>query len=76
MALVPPTVQRLVKAGHEVVVESGAGDGAFFPDAGYAAAGRSRGRTATRSSRAASVLLGGAAAARERYSRHSPPARW
>jgi NAD(P) transhydrogenase subunit alpha len=39
VALVPLTVQRLVKAGHELVVESGAGEGSFFPDADYAAAG-------------------------------------
>lgn len=39
VALVPLTVQRLVKAGHEVAVESGAGEGSFLPDAEYAAAG-------------------------------------
>jgi len=39
VALVPLTVQRLVKAGHELVVQSGAGERSFFPDADYAAAG-------------------------------------
>lgn len=39
VALVPLTVQRLVKAGHEVVVESGAGEGSFYADAEYATAG-------------------------------------
>jgi len=39
VALAPPIVQRLVKAGHEVAIESGAGEGAFFPDAAFAAAG-------------------------------------
>lgn len=39
MALAPITIQRLVKAGHEVLVESGAGTGAFFPDDAYTAVG-------------------------------------
>ncbi len=39
VALVPLAVQRLVKAGHELLVQSGAGEGSFFPDADYAAAG-------------------------------------
>lgn len=39
VALAPATVQRLIKAGHEVRVESGAGNGAFFPDEAYVAAG-------------------------------------
>lgn len=39
VALVPATVARLVKAGHEVVIERGAGDAAFYPDAEYTAAG-------------------------------------
>lgn len=38
-ALVPEAVARLVKAGHEVAVEGGAGAAAGFPDAAYAAAG-------------------------------------
>src|SRR5690606_20130254 len=35
----PESAQRLIKAGFEVFVESGAGDHAHFPDAAYAAAG-------------------------------------
>jgi H+-translocating NAD(P) transhydrogenase subunit alpha len=41
VALAPPIVQRLIKAGHEVAVEAGAGEGAFFPDAAFSAAGAS-----------------------------------
>jgi len=39
VALVPETVPGLVKAGLEVLVEKGAGDGAWFPDGTYTAAG-------------------------------------
>ncbi len=39
VALIPQTVQRLRSAGHAVMVETGAGERAFFPDAAYAAAG-------------------------------------
>ena len=39
VALVPETVERLVKAGHEVFIEEGAGTAAGFPDSAYAAAG-------------------------------------
>jgi len=39
VALTPDVAGKLVKSGHEVVVERGAGSGAFFPDAAYAAAG-------------------------------------
>ncbi|MGH2500044.1 MAG: Re/Si-specific NAD(P)(+) transhydrogenase subunit alpha [Candidatus Limnocylindria bacterium] len=39
VALVPETVARLVKGGHDVVVERGAGEGAFFADAAYREAG-------------------------------------
>lgn len=39
VALIPDTVSRLIKQGLEVWVEAGAGDGAFFTDAAYAAAG-------------------------------------
>jgi NAD(P) transhydrogenase subunit alpha len=38
-ALVPDAVARLVKAGAEVVVQSGAGQQAYVPDAAYEAAG-------------------------------------
>jgi len=39
VALVPETVDRLIKAGLEVLVEQGAGDGAWFPDSAYSEAG-------------------------------------
>jgi H+-translocating NAD(P) transhydrogenase subunit alpha len=39
VAAVPDTVKRLVKEGHAVRVEAGAGERAFFRDADYAAAG-------------------------------------
>lgn len=39
VALVPATVARLSKAGHEIVVERGAGTAAFYPDEEYVAAG-------------------------------------
>ena len=41
VALDPETVGKLVAEGYEVLVESGAGAGAFFPDGLYAAAGAS-----------------------------------
>lgn len=39
MALVPDAAARLVKAGHQVVVQAGAGAGAGFADAAYRDAG-------------------------------------
>jgi alanine dehydrogenase len=39
VALTPAGARELVQRGHEVVVESGAGDGSSFPDATYEAAG-------------------------------------
>jgi NAD(P) transhydrogenase subunit alpha len=39
VALVPDVVAKLRTAGHEVLVESGAGDSAFFPDESYSEAG-------------------------------------
>jgi proton-translocating NAD(P)+ transhydrogenase subunit alpha len=39
VALVPEAVTRLQGAGLEVIVETGAGDGAWFPDSAYAEAG-------------------------------------
>jgi NAD(P) transhydrogenase subunit alpha len=39
VALVPETVDRLTKAGIEVLVEPGAGDAAWFADSAYSAAG-------------------------------------
>jgi alanine dehydrogenase len=39
VALVPDAIARLSPAGIEVLVESGAGDGAWLSDAAYADAG-------------------------------------
>ncbi|MDT3438776.1 NAD(P) transhydrogenase subunit alpha [Pseudofrankia sp. BMG5.37] len=39
VALIPQEIDGLRKAGHEVVVEAGAGEGAGFPDAAYAERG-------------------------------------
>ncbi|NJL35630.1 MAG: Re/Si-specific NAD(P)(+) transhydrogenase subunit alpha [Leptolyngbyaceae cyanobacterium SM1_4_3] len=39
VAVIPDTVARLVKQGLEVLVETGAGERAYFPDADYEAAG-------------------------------------
>ncbi len=39
VALVPEAVGKLTGAGHEVLVQSGAGDGASIPDADFTAAG-------------------------------------
>ncbi len=39
VALVPEVVGKLTGAGHEVLVQTGAGDGASIPDADYTAAG-------------------------------------
>ena len=41
VALVPETVGKLRSAGYEVLVETGAGDGAFLPDDAYSEAGAS-----------------------------------
>ena len=43
VALVPDVVRRLTGAGHEVVIEPGAGAGAGVPDGDYTEAG-ARGR--------------------------------
>jgi alanine dehydrogenase len=39
VALTPAGARELVRGGHEVLVESGAGDGSSFPDAAYGAVG-------------------------------------
>jgi NAD(P) transhydrogenase subunit alpha len=39
VALVPEAIGKLTGAGHEVLVQTGAGDGASVPDADFAAAG-------------------------------------
>jgi NAD(P) transhydrogenase subunit alpha len=47
VALTPEIAGRLVKAGHEVLVERGAGSAAFMPDTAYQTAGATLGDTAT-----------------------------
>ena len=39
IGLTPETVKKLVKAGAEITIRSGAGEGSHFPDQDYAAAG-------------------------------------
>ena len=39
VAAIPSTVEKMIRDGHKVLVEKGAGVGAFFPDADYAQAG-------------------------------------
>ena len=39
VAIVPEAVGRLTAAGHQVLVEAGAGAGASFPDSAYVEAG-------------------------------------
>jgi NAD(P) transhydrogenase subunit alpha len=41
VALVPESIAKLTQAGLEVLVESGAGDGSWFPDSSYIDAGAS-----------------------------------
>src|SRR5215831_10361413 len=41
VALVPEVVSKLRSAGHEVLLQSGAGAGAFLPDESYSQAGAS-----------------------------------
>ena len=54
VALTPAGALELVQHGHEVMVETGAGDGSSFPDAQYEAVGATdrldRGRLGERSS--------------------------
>ncbi|MFO7586458.1 MAG: alanine dehydrogenase, partial [Gemmatimonadota bacterium] len=39
IALVPAGAEALVAAGHEVIIETGAGEGSNFPDEQYARVG-------------------------------------
>ena len=57
VALVPDSVAKLVKAGHEVVVQAGAGVRAFFDDASYIAAGASIEPDASAAHAAAHVVV-------------------
>ena len=56
VALVPETVPRLIAAGHAVLVESGAGDRAWFTDGAYSDAGASV-VSATELYRSAEIIL-------------------
>lgn len=57
VAASPDTVKRLVGMGHEVVVESGAGAAASFPDEAYAAAGASIAADASAALGAGDIVL-------------------
>lgn len=56
VALVPDSVGRLVRAGHQVWVEQGAGLGAGFPDEGFSAQGATLCATPTEATAQAEVL--------------------
>jgi NAD(P) transhydrogenase subunit alpha len=53
----PETVKKLRQAGLEVTVEAGAGEGAYFADAAYAAAGATLGSDPAAALAAADVVL-------------------
>jgi H+-translocating NAD(P) transhydrogenase subunit alpha len=57
VAIVPEVVTRWVKAGHQVRVQSGAGEEAGYPDADYSAAGASIARDAASLIAGAQLLL-------------------
>lgn len=69
VAVTPDTVTRLQKLGYEVIVESGAGAGAGFPDDRYEAAGAAIG-----DAQAADVVLGVAPPSPERLDALRPGA--
>jgi NAD(P) transhydrogenase subunit alpha len=56
VALVPDSVAKLVKGGHEVVVQAGAGAGAYHDDAQYEAAGATIAPTAAEAHAGAQVV--------------------
>lgn len=57
VALVPETVSKLAKAALEVAVETGAGEGASFPDRAYAEAGAKISPDAAAALKGADVIL-------------------
>ncbi len=57
VALTPDSVARLVKEGHTVVVERGAGSAAYYPDATYEAAGATIAANASAAHEGASVVV-------------------
>ena len=61
VALVPEAVAKLRAAGIEVLVESGAGDGAWFADDAYAEAGASIVSGAEAAAEADAILMVGQA---------------
>jgi len=61
VALVPEVVGKLVNAGHEVLVQRGAGDGALIPDEQYEAGGAKAVDSAAEAFGADIVVRGGCA---------------
>jgi NAD(P) transhydrogenase subunit alpha len=57
VAAVPETVKKLIASGFSVVVEAGAGAGASYPDADYAAAGATVAKTAKDALAKADILF-------------------
>jgi alanine dehydrogenase len=57
VAITPAGVHELVTHGHEVIVQSGAGEGSSIPDAAYVAAGATIGADAASTWEAADVVL-------------------
>ena len=57
VAAVPETVKKLVASGFSVVVETGAGAGASYPDADYRAAGATLAKTAKEALAKADILF-------------------
>ncbi len=57
VALVPESVARLVKAGHAITVQAGAGEAAGFADAQYTAAGATLAATAAATAAGAEVVV-------------------
>jgi NAD(P) transhydrogenase subunit alpha len=57
VAAVPETVKKLIASGFSVVVEAGAGEGASYPDADYAAAGATLAKTAKDALAKADILF-------------------
>ncbi len=56
VAATPDTVKRLVKEGHSVTIEQGAGAGAFYPDTEYSQAGAAIEADAARAWAAADIF--------------------
>ncbi|QIE57484.1 Re/Si-specific NAD(P)(+) transhydrogenase subunit alpha [Pikeienuella piscinae] len=57
VAAVPETVKKFVGLGAEVAVQSGAGDGASFPDAAYETAGATIAKTFAATLKGADIVL-------------------